>query len=99
MTFTHMCVNFSTAVLTTHHFPINRGEVMAHRMGRVRKRGIERREAGLVPTGLTHGSVFTTKTPASGHGTPEGGADACTNTHEYKYMQLQHTQTHTQAIF
>lgn len=34
-----------------------------------------KREAGLVPTGLTHGSALTTKTPAPGHGTPVGGAD------------------------
>lgn len=57
--------------------------------------GEERREAGLVPTGLTHGSALTTKTPAPGHGTPVGGADTCTNTHGHKYIQQQHVCAHT----
>lgn len=33
MTLTHVCVSFSTAVFTTHHLPITRGEAEVHRMG------------------------------------------------------------------
>lgn len=80
-----------------NHLPITRGEAEVHRTGWVWKRGRERREAGPVPTGLTHGCTLTTKTPAAwGHGTPVGGADTCTHTHECKCGQTwTYMDTHT----
>lgn len=81
----------------TRHLLIGRAERTAHRMGWVRKRGRERRQAGPVPTGLTHGSALTTKTPAPGHGTPVGGSDTCTNTDDGKHIG-RHTCTQTRAV-
>lgn len=99
MTLTHVCVGFSTTLYPTHtrHLLIGRAERTAHRMGWVRKRGRERREARPVPTGLTHGSALTTKTPAPGHGTPVGGSDTCTNTDDGKHIG-RHTWTQTRAV-